>query len=165
MWEKFPLRPIIELTVPSTSGDNEVDSRSKLDSLMIHLVPNGNYFGDTTMVQHIDVYKTKQTLTFEETTSSSGTSVYSLYNSSFTEIENTPIASGTYIVQPNKPHRTFDIRLPDAIGEEILEMLMDKTTEVSNADEFAKYFKALALLPGQNNESGIIAYAADTTFK
>ena len=89
---KMEASSYLELSVPTISTEEEIDKRAVLDSMMIHLAPNGDYFGDTTSVQQIDIYKTKQTLTFREVLNlNNGLTYPYMFNSSSTEVENTPI--------------------------------------------------------------------------
>jgi hypothetical protein len=144
----------LELSLPASK---EVDKYAIFDSVYIQLSPNGSYFGDTTLTQNIQVYRTTQVLLFNDG---------KMYNSSSTEVEDTPLATASFIVQPSNAHRTFDIRLPNYVGQELLDVFIENSTKIENNESFASFFKGLAFFPKDNDQTAVIGYnLADSAFK
>lgn len=118
------------------------------DSLSLTIKCYSDYYGDTLSPQKIYVYKLNKKI-----------ELYNdghLYNSSSVPIDySTSIA--TIIIKP-KPSlkKTIETRLPDEMGNDLLDKFMNQSTEVSNIDNFSNYFKGFALIP-DNTDSSLIS--------
>ena len=122
-----------------------VDTRDKFDSLTITMRYSGVVYGDTTKVQKINVYRLKQELKTRDNGH--------LYNlSSFTH-ESEPIGSITIEPEPLKDGN-LEIRLSDVWGQELFNMIKDKSEDIQTEDKFIQYLPGIAI--GAETDDGAI---------
>jgi hypothetical protein len=146
----------------------EPDHKAVFDSLVVEMRFNGTYFGDTLQPQSIQLYRTIQRIEFEEG--------HAGYNTTVFPTESTPIGRATFrnlpttntsytaITALNNPIPPVRIRLPDALGRELLQKFVEKNDTVSDNDKFTKYFKAMKMAPGTGSKA-ISGFKTDTTFR
>lgn len=130
-------RSYFQLGIPSFFAQ-EIPSTAIYDSLTFILKPDDQYYGDTTIAQTISVHELTSTLAFapEKT---------QFYNTTSFPYNPTPLGSKTFNPQPKKMD-SLEIRLPDVKGNELFTKLKTKSTDVTNQENFLRYFKGLAVV-------------------
>ena len=138
-----------ELAPPSFSGTATTYDNATLDSACLYMkLASGKYAGDTTLPFKVAVYQLKEQIT-------TGTDE-TLYNHDAFLAETTPLATGSKILRPDLPKAdTLSLRLSDALGQELLDLLIHKNTAIQSASQFLPYFKGLMIAPDGHNK---IAY-------
>ena len=127
------------------------------DSLILSLRPAKRFYGDTLQEMTIHIHQLKELIEDNE-------DEYGFcYNTSSIPYEETPVVSYTF--NP-KPRRTepVEIRLPDAMGEDLLEKIRNSADEVSTVEKFRRYFKGFALVPDEADQAVLGFHAVDTMF-
>lgn len=119
---------------------------AKFDSLTLVIKNNSDYYGDTTNYHKIDVYR----LTEQIALNSDGY----LYSNSIVPLEQAPIAEFNFKPRPKLGWK-FETRLPDSMGIHFFNSFVNKTDSVSTLNDFKSYFKGIALVPG-NSENSLI---------
>lgn len=107
------------------------------DSLVLRMIPSGNYWGDTLTSQHISVYKLKSPIVLDND--------QDLYNTTVLLLEDTPLTSFNYTPRPGKKTEV-DVRLPDEIGQQLLNDLVAEEDYFDSQEKFKKKFPGLAFV-------------------
>ena len=89
---------------------------STYDSLVLILVPNKSYYGDTTQPVHVDVSRVISTITGYDN------NLTNIYNVKQFPVNPTPIGSKDLTVRPTRGDSIF-IRLSDNLGNELMNKL------------------------------------------
>ncbi|RAJ02633.1 uncharacterized protein DUF4270 [Chitinophaga skermanii] len=126
-------------------------SKALYDSIEIILKPNGYYYGDSTLPQTFQVYKLADKISIPK-------EQYSLFNTTTTATESTPVAVSQQLIRPSEK-KAVRIILPNTIGNELFEMIKNNKQEVSTNEHFLNYFKGLSIRGGINN-SMLLSYLA-----
>ncbi len=113
-----------------------VDTRDKFDSLTITMRYSGAVYGDTTKLQKINVYRLTQELKAREDGN--------LYNNSSFAHEATPIGSITLKPEPVND-KNLVIRLSNTWGQELFNMIKNKSESVQTKDKFIKYLPGIVI--------------------
>ena len=155
----------LTLSIPQSF---EPDHTARFDSLVIEMRFNGAYFGDTISQQNIQIYRTTRRIEFEEGHAGYNTTVFPTESTPLGEafFKNLPTTNTSYtsITAGNNLIPPVRIRLPDALGLELLQKFVEKDEAVSDNDKFSKYFNALMLTPGRNSKA-INGFKTDSTFR
>jgi hypothetical protein len=130
------------------------------DSLSVMFRLNRYFYGDTTIPQtyHVSQLDTLISLPIDQ---------YTFYNTDSFLYNPTPLGSTTVTILPTAGLTTqnaFDtvkVRLPDAMGEQMLGMLERRSDTVSTLNGFLSYFKGLALY-ADNSGAGVMYGLRDT---
>lgn len=144
------LSSYFELQPPTYNGTATTYDHATLDSicLVMHL-DSGKYAGDTLVPLQVNIYRLKEQIT-------TGTDD-ALYNHDAFTAATTALATGSKLLRPNLPSVTdsLSIRLPDDLGQELLNLLTNKDAAIQSVNQFLPYFKGLKIAPTTQNK---IAY-------
>lgn len=130
---KVTAQSFYEMTIPSGTAPT---LKASYDSLMLLVVPDRSYYGDTTKPFQLTLNQLGDNIVLRN-------SAISFYNTS-SVVKGDLIGQGNLTVRPNFDD-TIRLRLSDAWGQKLFTMLRDKTPEVQNNDNFIQYFKGLCL--------------------
>ncbi|UIR55924.1 DUF4270 domain-containing protein [Sphingobacterium sp. SRCM116780] len=138
------------------------------DSITFVLKPNKYYYGDTTQNQTISVHRLTEQITLKEVNSGSDINERPVFVSGAAIYNNQkfaydPTALGTLSFKPfvNKLD-SISIKLNNNLGNTLFSYIKDGNINISSNDNFAEFFKGIALVPGNNN-TAVIGYQ-DTVF-
>ncbi|WP_106830463.1 DUF4270 family protein [Parabacteroides pacaensis] len=132
---------------PTYSTD--ADAVVVFDSLMLNLVYNSSFTGDTTWLHKIDVHRLMEKIELND-------NGY-LYNNSSVLYDPEVIGSLTFKPRPVSGD-TVKIRLSDQLGKDLLESFHARDLKVS-ADRFSEYFKGLAIVPDETVCQSFLAFS------
>ncbi len=126
----------------STGAVNKAEADDQLDSLVL-LVAKSYFYGDAgaNLQQTIDIHQLSEP--FNDT--------IEYYQDSSIPYDPMLIGSLSFTANAEKPADTLSLRLSDAIGNDLLEKLKAKATELDSSALFQDYFKGLAFSPGSEN--------------
>ena len=125
------------------------------DSAAILLIPDGNYYGDTTRPFRISVYKLSETLSKD----TASTETY--YNINTTPYDNSEVvASFNSLVKPLKKDTVF-VKTTKSFGEDLFDQLKNNTSAVSDQNRFRQYLKGLAFISDSLNNNAVYQFKAD----
>jgi hypothetical protein len=159
--------------VVNSSSSINIDPSSNVffDSLVIEMRFNGFYMGDTLKHDmHLFVHQLAEPIKLDVVV---GTEVY--YNTTHFAYNPEPLTEATF---PIRPHNTESstlidggiliepvrVKLPDYLGQEMFDKIVNKEDEFDNNENFLTYFKGLVFVAG--DDVGTIAgFRADTSFK
>jgi len=128
----------------------------RFDSITLKLGFNGYYMGDTTLVEHYRLYRLTQYLDFVKD-DVKGDYIYN--NTSFPH-EDVPL--GTISFFPNVSEDSIEFRLDDAFGLELMNMVLNDATELSDNEEFNEYLKGF-VLKSSTDSKAILGFKGDTS--
>jgi hypothetical protein len=128
------------VTSGTSTGSKKLDN---LDSLTIKLPYSGFSIGDTTQMVTFNVYRLTDELEIPKSLSSQ----YNTYSYPYDE---TPVGSLTFLPEPSRD--SIEIRLDDAIAEEIMQMVYDGATEIKSNDDFRAYLKGFVIVPDASTD-------------
>lgn len=115
------------------------DQNVVFDSAAIVLVPNGNYYGDTTALFRLNVYR----LTGLIGTDTAAVNTY--YNPATIAYDNShAIASINTRVKPIRKDSLF-LKLDDDFGQDLFNQIKNNSTISSNQNSFRSYFKGICI--------------------
>ena len=130
-----------EYQVSSNAFSEEITY--KFDSITVTFNPSGDYVGDTLNTrQHIYFHYLTENVELYDNSY--------LYNTSNIQYDPVPCASYTFTPRPNTKE-TFEARLPDELGERLLNLMKDNSIIFDTQDRFSQYFPGLAILPDEND--------------
>lgn len=133
----------LEIAPPMFSDTFE---NSSFDSIDVMIYLNREFYGDTTKPITINIHRLLENLKFEKGNSN-------FYNTSLFAYDSQPLASKTFYVTPASTD-SINIRLPDELGREWLNMLATGSDTIKSSTAFRQYFKGLCIAaPG---DDGII---------
>jgi hypothetical protein len=128
---------------------------AEFDSLVLYLGYN-YYFGDTTKLQKLRIRRLRGKLALPEDQSA-------FYTSSSLLAINENLATLSFFPRPNtlKPLR---MRLPDALGRDILQLAENESDTIKNTDDFEQYLRGF-LLEAEAGTESILGFqtSVDTT--
>lgn len=136
-----------EVYQPSAS----ISEEAVFDSIVVNLMHNKTYYGDTLKNMNLLVYRLEKQLETDE-------SDY-LYNTSLYKREAASLARYSYRPHPGDTV-AFTIRLPDKIGTDLMQKIIDDDYSITNEDVFKEYFKGFVL--ECTDEAAVVGYAADS---
>ncbi|MDR2466641.1 MAG: DUF4270 domain-containing protein [Prevotellaceae bacterium] len=146
---------------------SEIANNAEFDSIVVEMRFSGTYAGDTTKNMHLKIFHLAERINNE------ASEVQSFYNTNSFRTEDAPLAEAEFPVRPHNtnwtttggiPVEPVRIKLPDSIGIDLFDKIRKGTEEVTNADNFAKYFKGFAFKAG-DGVNQIVGLKADSTFK
>lgn len=142
---------------------NDIPETAQFDSLNIILKPNARryYFGDSTKTQTLYVHQLNEDLALKTLTTGLQNKALPIYvtgPSLFTDqtfsYNSTPLGSKSF--NPRiKTMDTLAIRLSDQVGQNLFGLIKTGDPRVSSNENFANYFKGLALVPDASNTVAI----------
>lgn len=134
------------------AASNNVPQDAVFDSIAFSFVPSYQYGMDLTEPFSISAHKIRPEARMIDSTYLTTTPV------PFFEEEISEHRSFTKLVDS----LTYQVRLKDELGIDILNKLKNKAPEVASSFEFAKYFKGLAFVP--KSTSGVIGFNPHPSF-
>jgi hypothetical protein len=153
-------------TIPSSLGNNVI-----FDSLIMEMRFNGFYMGDTLNDNmHLLIHQLNERIKLDVVV---GTEAY--YNTTSFEYDSNPLVDVIFPIRPNNTEsgkliaggvemEPVRIKLPDYMGEEMLQKIEDKEDEFDSNEKFLDYFKGLVFVAGDDVKT-IAGLKADSTFK
>ena len=123
------------------------------DSLLIRMNYNGYFAGDTTRLMSFQVRQVAQKLELDD-------NGY-LYNNSSFQLYDLPLGETRFYPHP-KSTKDFLIRLSDQLGNTLFNKIIDKDDTVQYSTYFKEYFKGLALVSAQNQNTAVVGFAKDS---
>jgi hypothetical protein len=159
----------LEISNPSVSTD--LGKNVFFDSLVIEMRFNGFYMGDTlNKDMHLYIHQLTERMKLDVVV---GTEIY--YNTTSFAYNPDPLTEATFPIRPNNTSsgRMIDggimiepvrIKLPDNLGQEMFDKIVNKAEEFGNNEKFLDYFKGLVFVADDDIET-IVGFKADTTFK
>ncbi|MDR0384460.1 MAG: DUF4270 domain-containing protein [Prevotellaceae bacterium] len=165
------IKSISYVEISSPSVTSEPGNEAIFDSLVMEMRFNGFYMGDTVNNNmHLFVHQLEERIKMDVAV---GTEVYC--NTTSFAYNPEPLAEAIFPIRPHntESNRTIDggiivepvkIRLPDLLGQELLDKIASKADEFDNNEKFLDYFRGLAFVAGDDVKT-IAGFKADTTFK
>lgn len=132
----------------------EFTNDAQFDSLTIRLFYNGYYYGDTTKTITLNVHQMTEAIEPRELSIALEDDEYpvfvsgeTLYTDQSFDYSNEAIGTTTFSPRPLSVADTVSIRLSQALGEQIFQMILQNDRRLEIEDEFLEYFKGLAIIP------------------
>lgn len=143
----------IPFTVPGSGNRPEADI--VFDSIDLKIILNGTWFGDTTGSQTLRVHLLDEVIALPDDGE---------YYSSWSVAYSTePLTVFSFKPHPNLAD-TISVRLPDWLGEDLLDKMMDDDQQVLGSQErFMDYLKGIAITTGPDNKCVLGMAVGDTS--
>ncbi|MGQ1948092.1 DUF4270 family protein [Geofilum sp. OHC36d9] len=120
-----------------------------LDSLTLEFNYDTYYTGDTTAYQEFEIYQLKSPLKLPDTGD--------FYNTSTVSSQSDRLVATRFIPHPNLG-QAMVVRLPDDMGNDLLNKLSTSDDDVSTSELFQEYFPGFRITP-TNNNAAIFSYS------
>lgn len=120
----------------SQSTTPEYGENVKFDSLTLYMVPDDMFCGDTLNLITLSVHRLAEQVELNDNDE--------LYGHSEFAYETTPLAKKSFYPRPLRG-REVEIRLPDNLGREFLNLLVEQDNKMESDENFRKYFNGLLL--------------------
>lgn len=146
-----------------TNLTNDIPLTAVFDSVNLVLTPKADryYFGDTTSNQKISVHQLTQAMETSTLTGGiqnisppiyvTGPSIFSKH-----KFDYAPAALGSLTFAPKvRSLDSLNIRLDNALGQEIFDLIVKNDSKVASNANFREYFKGLALVPDESNSTAL----------
>ena len=130
-----------EYNVAKASFNGEIDY--VFDSITVTFRTTGDYLGDTLSTQHISIHRLIESVELVDN--------QYLYNTSSIKYEDTPLATHSFQPRP-KRRDDFEVRLPDELGKEFLDLLIKESMLFDSQERFRLYFSGLAIVPSADDK-------------
>lgn len=160
----------IELSLPSNT---DIDDDAIFDSICIETWYNKSYFGDTTKLQHLEVFQLAEEIELKGDSKN-------FYNTTTFKLDTILGEQKDIVVKPtfNSQYRTtgmngesdmystpLRIMLKKSLGEEFLKKMKENAEEFKDNEHFVDYFKGIYI--GQNNSDSrsIVGLRTDSSFR
>lgn len=137
----------------ATPGISSLPDNIVYDSTRLLVVPDGNYYGDTTAPFTLQAYQLTEDLSLESNTY--------FYNTQHFSTATTPFATGTAIVRPGVKD-TFSLALNNSIGTTLLRMIRTSSDTLTDNDHFYQYLKGVSI-KGISTNKAVYSFSASTT--
>ncbi len=151
LWGSVSVNSFIPYQAPAYSID--MDETVRLDSLVLALGYSGYSIGDTMQHLSFTIHRLKEKIIQND-------NGY-LYNNSSFAYDEEAIAGYTIRPRPNDEER-FEVRLPDELGQDLLNRLHQRDDVVSD-DYFEDYFNGLVIKPADLCQNLISFAVGDTS--
>lgn len=138
-------RPFFQLSNLSAAVDIPVTA--VFDSMILILRPNGYWYGDTTRSQTILVNELASPISYSYNNR--------LYNTTDFAVQQPALGSRSLRISPQSGD-SISITLDRNKGLEIFQKLVDKSTELTDADAFQNYFKGIRLSFATGDTSAVV---------
>ncbi|MGD9557306.1 MAG: DUF4270 family protein [Mangrovibacterium sp.] len=129
----------------------------RFDSVTLELGYSGYYLGDTLQVQKYSVYRLTQYLDFVDDERLGD----HLYNNSSFPHEQNPLGSVQFYPEVAGAD-SVEFRLVDALGQELISMVLNDATELTANEEFNEYLRGFVLKSDPDSKS-ILGFKGDTS--
>jgi Domain of unknown function (DUF4270) len=142
----------IPFTVPASS--DPPDAVIVFDSIDLKIVLNGTWLGDTTVSHSFGVYLLDEVITLPDDGD--------FYSSWSVACSPEPLTLFSFKPHPGTAD-TISVRLPDWLGTDLLERIMDDDQQVLGSQErFMDYLKGIAITSGPDNKCVLGMTVSDT---
>ncbi|MGD9928764.1 MAG: DUF4270 family protein [Mangrovibacterium sp.] len=131
------LRHYFNFDLSETAGS--LTDKDILDSVTVRLSYSGYFYGDTTEMQTIQIHRLTDELEYLKNDLGQ---MYLVNHSSF-NYETDPMGSLEYYPYPSTD--SIEIRLDDSFGQELIDLFLAKSDDVSTNDKFNTYLKGFVL--------------------
>lgn len=149
---KITASSYIEYSYATFTVDEDVTYR--FDSLTIRFVFNQDYLGDTLDTFRVNIHQLSENVELQ----SNGY----LYNTSSIVYAPDPITTISFPSYPNKK-RIQEVALPEELGLEFFNKLLEGNTAFDSQDYFRKYFAGLAFVPETTVDKSILGFMVNDT--
>jgi len=129
-----------------------LDESATYDSIVLELIYNGYYYGDTMQDQTIEVYALSEEILANEDDGN-------LYNSSSFAIQSGCMGRISYRPRP-RSGSTISITLSDDYGAEIFGLIKEEEDILTDQEDFLERFKGLMLKAGSDAGSCVVGFIA-----
>jgi hypothetical protein len=146
----------MEISIPSVGIDEDIIHQVDLDSITLTLKYDDYFYNDTTKVLTLNVYRLTEEI--------SGDDYGYLYNTSNFDHEVDVLGSLSFFPKPHKED-SIEIRLSDAIGEELFTKILLSDEDITNQTEFIEYFKGLFVIPDSTTGESIIGFTKSSELR
>lgn len=130
----------------------------RFDSISLILKYDTYIFGDTSKVQSIDIYKLQEIIELDDKNR--------LYTTSSFLTEADPWVS--YRFERPKERwvndTTLELRLPDAFGLELIDLMKSKSDSLDSYKDFLNYFKGIKISPVHNEDAAVNSFVLNSNF-
>ncbi|MEM7573277.1 MAG: DUF4270 family protein [Bacteroidota bacterium] len=120
-------------------GGLEEDNSYRFDSITLSLDYDGYYENDTLQPLNFSLHRILADFEPEEDESQ-------FYTDDQLNYADVPFSSHTVFTRPLRGE-PLEVRLPDSLGRDFLQKLIDEESELLNIQDFQDYFRGLALVP------------------
>ncbi len=147
-------RSFLQMGIPAIPG---LTYQSAFDSLSLIMRVNKNYFGDTNLVQRYYVSQLDTTINLPKQPTVQTT----FYNNSSIPFNPVPLGFSDVVIKPTAAitsqaaKDSVKIRLPDALGLQLLDLMFRRSDTVTNLISFRNFFKGLCIYP-DTTKPGVI---------
>lgn len=137
----------------NTVGSVEIPTNAVYDSLTLILRLNHYYYGDTSLPQTINVDELSQAISLSYNDH--------LYNTSNVAVKSSSLGKRTLRIRPTKDD-SVAIRLDDVKGLEIFNKIKQRSTDITNADEFLNYFRGIRISVDPSDLTAVFGMKTDS---
>jgi hypothetical protein len=134
-------------------GSQSINDKAVFDSLVLVLNYSSQYYGDTLQLQDLNVFRVTDDIELNNDNY--------LYNTSTFQCDETPIGSLQFYPKLNSG-KLFTVRLNDDLGISFMNLMKEKSSEITSSEKFVEYFKGIALKPGSKNSCIYSFQSVDT---
>jgi hypothetical protein len=150
-------RSFLQIGIPTIPA---LTVQSTFDSISLIMRVNKNYFGDTTLTQryYVSQLDTPISLPKQPTTQST------FYNNSTVPFNPVPLGFTDVTIRPTAgitsqvAKDSVKVRLPDALGQQLLDLMYRKSDTVTNLTSFVNFFKGLCIYSDSTNKGAIYSF-------
>ncbi len=145
------VRSYFQIGPPEYIELGDLHETATYDSIVLELIQNGYYYGDTLSNQTIEVYALNEEITAHDDGN--------LYNSTAFAIQSECMGRRSYRPSPTS-EKTVSVRLSDEFGQEIFQLIQEKDDILTDQEDFLDRFKGLMLTAGDNAGSCVVGFIA-----
>jgi hypothetical protein len=151
--------PCFQIEPPSVSDNFGVDFT--YDYLALRLEYDRYSYYDTTQLVKLNVFEIDEDIELEDDGS--------LYNNKVFRKKQlngqySPIGSVSFYPFPHR-YDTVEVRLPDSLGKQLFQWLIDGDDRISSKTEFQNYFKGIILEPDTTLSSSILGFKPSASLR
>jgi preprotein translocase subunit SecE len=144
---KITAKSFFEVVPPAL---NDLANNAAYDSIILMLLPDKSFYGDTNTVSRLSVYQLQNELAFP-----SGQT--SFYNTTDFAVDPIALGSVSKVIFPTRADTLF-IKLSDVKGKELFDFYKSKNYVMQSNDNFLNYFKGLQLAPDIANSKSVYGF-------
>jgi hypothetical protein len=141
---------------PDMTGYTGLHESATFDSMVMELIFNGYYYGDTMPNQTLAVYALDEELSARDDGN--------LYNSTAFAIRSECLGSLSFHPRP-AAGSLLSVRLSDALGLDIFQLIKEDNEILADQEAFLERYKGFMITPGEDGEgSCIVGFIAEEEF-
>lgn len=123
------------------------------DSLVIRMNYNHYFIGDTTHLFRFNIRQLAEKMELRDDGN--------LYNNSKFQLSNESLGEARFYPQPHSTKNIY-VRLADQFGRNLFDKIINKNDTVQNSSTFKEFFKGVALISKENENSAAIGFSPDS---